>query len=183
MLRTRHEPRTALAKRADVEAISTGPPAKSVENLGTQDPQGGSTHRHFEALAGRPFGEDFTVTILIEPCGKEQLHKFQLTNKGMSHKEVKDDIVALIERRCDPATNGLVPIGSGNQEKMMSQTTPWSTASGAVQMASGGWTRRLGRTHMALVVGKQAIRRRLRSRCRGGDLCKSGGKKGQKQEG
>lgn len=70
--------------------------------------------KQYEALSRRPLDEDMVATVLISTCVRELRVRLDSGTKDMSYKEVRDHIMAFIERRRE---EGPTPMDIGKQEE------------------------------------------------------------------
>lgn len=95
MIMSRYEPRTAQTKRTHV---MTARQSNMVDNMNVALQHLGRNIKVCEDLAGKPLDEDLLAIALPDICVPELRSKLELSSEDMSHREVRGDMVAYIER-------------------------------------------------------------------------------------
>ena len=99
----RYEPRTPGTKRALLKVVINNLPSKRPDEIEKNMMHVEELMRKYEQLAGEGLPEDLRITVIIDLCTKDLCTKERLEHgiKYMSYKEVRDEIMAYVERKRD----------------------------------------------------------------------------------
>ena len=101
LLMKRYEPRTPGTKRALLKAVINNLPSKRPDEIEKNIMHVEELMRKYEQLAGEGLPEDLRITVIIDLCTKDLRERLEHGTKDMSYKEVRDEIMAYVERKRD----------------------------------------------------------------------------------
>ena len=101
LLMKRYEPRTPGTKRALLKAVINNLPSKRPDEIEKNMMHVEELMRKYEQLAGEGLPEDLRITVIIDLCTKDLRERLEHGTKDMSYKQVRDEIMAYVERKRD----------------------------------------------------------------------------------
>ena len=101
LLMKRYEPRTPGTKRALLKAVINNLLSKRPDEIGKNMMHAEELMRKYEQLAGEGLPEDLRITVIVDLCTKDLRERLEHGTKDMSYKEVRDEIMAYVERKRD----------------------------------------------------------------------------------
>lgn len=136
----RYEPRTPATKRALLKVVINNPQAKDPKDIEKNLMRVEELMKKYEVLAGQPLPEDLRATVIIDLCTKDLKEHLELTTREMSYKEVREEIMAYVERKRDLFGSQLKAMECDNHEEQKPDDKPYNWWGGAAdQWYDGSW--------------------------------------------
>ena len=101
LLMKRYEPMTPGTKRALLKAVINNLPSKRPDEIEKNMMHVEEPMRKYAQLTGEGLLEDLRITVIIDLCTKDLRERLEHGTNDMSNKEVRDDIMAYVERKRD----------------------------------------------------------------------------------